>query len=253
MLRIKAVEVGSGILAAASVAILLGTQACSRIQSDQSAAADVISSDQTVSTTAPPATMMADGTVPQGGALVQTLAIPGTGGDVIPTHLALTVPANSEATGVVPATGVASPGRVVPVITTVPMGASAVVKSEVKRFFFHSPQEEARYNKAAAKFPDFCHEWQRMLRDRESNNLSHLTWQTQGGVQTTTYTGYGEVDDCETKESVEGVPIGKISYMEMIYNLTGKTPEEARHAPPKMIHQTHTLEIFSWEKDKWFY
>ena len=123
----------------------------------------------------------------------------------------------------------------------------------MKKFIFHSHAEEARYNNAAAKFPDFCHEWQRMLRDRESNNLSHLTWQTQGGVETTTYTGYGQVDGCETKESVEGVPIGKISYMEMIYNLTGKTPNEARHAPPKMIHETHTLEIFSWEKDKWFY
>jgi len=123
----------------------------------------------------------------------------------------------------------------------------------MKKFIFHSPAEEARYNNAAAKFPDFCNEWQRMLRDRESNNLSHLIWQTQGGVETTTYTGYGQVDDCETKESVEGVPIGKISYMEMIYNLAGKTPDEARHASPKMIHETHTLEIFSWEKDKWFY
>ncbi|MEA2647607.1 MAG: hypothetical protein QOG61_42 [Candidatus Binataceae bacterium] len=123
----------------------------------------------------------------------------------------------------------------------------------MKKFTFHSPAEEARYNLAAAKFADFCHDWQRMLHDRESNNLNHLTWQTRGGIQTTTYTGYGQVEGCETKESAEGVPIGKISYPEMIYNLAGKTPDEARHAPPKVVHETHTLEIFSWEKDKWFY
>lgn len=179
------------------------------------------------------------------GALVQTLAMPGTTpnvkSEVIPAHLALRVPATPPAAGVVPA------------VTTIPVGASGVVKADMKKFIFHSPEEEARYNRAAAKFPDFCHEWQRMLHDRETNNLSHLTWQTRAGVQTTTYTGYGQVDSCETKESVEGVPIGKISYIEMIYNLIGKTPDEARHVAPKVIHQTHTLEIFSWEKDKWFY
>jgi hypothetical protein len=253
MLRIKAVEVGSGILVAVSVAFLLCAQACSQLPFAHSAAPDAIPDDPIVSAAAPPTAMVADAGSPQGGALVQTLAIPGTAGEVTPAHLALGIPANSAASGVVPATGVPSTGGVVPVVTTIPIGANGVVKAEVKKFVFHSHAEEVRYNAAAAKFPSFCHEWQRMLRDRESNNLSHLTWQTQGGVETTTYTGYGEVDNCETKESVEGVPIGKISYMETIYNLTGKTPEEARHTPPKMIHQTHTLEIFSWEKDKWFY
>jgi len=253
MLRIKVVEVGSGILVAAGVAFLLGIQACSQLPFGHSAATDAVPDDQIVSAAAPPATMVADAGSPQGGALVQTLAIPDTAGVVTPAHLALSIPANSAAGDVTPATDVASPAHVVPAVTTIPIGAAAVVKSEMRRFFFRSPQEEARYNQAAAKFPDFCHEWQRMLRDRESNSLTHLTWQTQGGVQTTTYTGYGQVDNCETKESVEGVPIGKISYVETTYNLAGKTPEEARHAPPKVIHQTHTLEIFSWEKDKWFY
>jgi hypothetical protein len=92
-----------------------------------------------------------------------------------------------------------------------------------------------------------------MLRDRETNSLAHLIWVTHGGIESTTYTGYGQIDSCETKESVEGVPIGKLSYMEMIYDLEGKTPEQARQAPPKILHQTHTLEIFSWDKNKWFY
>jgi hypothetical protein len=123
----------------------------------------------------------------------------------------------------------------------------------MNKFIFHSPVERARYEKAAARFPDFCHDWQRMLHDRETNNLQHLTWQNRNGAETSTYTSYGQVDKCEIKESVEGVPIGKISYMEIIYFLAGKNTDEALHAPPKLIHQTHTLEIFSWEKDKWFY
>jgi hypothetical protein len=254
MLRIKVVEVRLGIIVAASAALLFcSAQGCSQLPFGHSTTTDAVTDDPVVSAAVPPPAMVASPESPQGGALVQTLAIPGTTADVTPAHLALGIPANSAATGVMPTTGVGSAAGVVPVVTTIPIGASRVVKSEMKKFIFHSPAEEARYDTAAAKFPDFCNEWQRMLRDRESNNLSHLIWQTQGGVETTTYTGYGQLDDCETKESVEGVPIGKISYMEMIYNLAGKTPDEARHAPPKMIHETHTLEIFSWEKDKWFY
>jgi hypothetical protein len=280
MLRIKVVEVRLSILVIASAALLLGgAQGCSRLPFGHSATTDGVPDDPIVSATVPSPTMIASPEAPQGGVLVQTLAIPGTTSaetpptagvmqtlavpattanaqsDVIPTH----VTADSAATGIAPSvgvdhiTGVGSTAGVVPIVTTIPIGASGVVRSEMKKFTFHSPAEEARYNQAAAKFVDFCHDWQRMLHDRESNNLSHLTWQTRGGVQTTTYTGYGQVEGCETKESAEGVPIGKISYPEMIYNLTGKTPDEARHAPPKIVHQTHTLEIFSWEKDKWFY
>jgi hypothetical protein len=274
MLRIKVVEVRLGIIVAASAALLLcSAQGCSRLPFGHSTTTDAVPDDPIVSAAVPPPAMVASPELPQGGALVQTLtipgttstespqtgglvqtlAIPGTTADSTPGHLTLGIPTNSVATGVVPTTGVTSAAGVVPVVTTIPIGAAGVVKSEMKKFIFHSPAEEARYNTAAAKFPDFCHEWQRMLRDRESNNLSHLTWETRGGVETTTYTGYGQVDGCETKESVEGVPIGKISYTEMIYNLMGKTSDEARHAAPKVIHETHTLEIFSWEKDKWFY
>jgi hypothetical protein len=142
---------------------------------------------------------------------------------------------------------------VVPAATTIPLGAAGAVNAEINKFIFHSPKERAQYEVATARFPNFCHDWQRMLHDRETNNLDHLTWQTRDGAQTSTYTGYGQVESCETKESIEGVPIGKISYEELIYFLKGKNADEARHARPKLIHQTHTLEIFSWEKDRWFY
>ncbi len=144
-------------------------------------------------------------------------------------------------------------GAVRQVATTIPLGAAGAVNAEIKRFTFHSAAERARYERAAARFPDFCHEWQRMLHDRELNNLRHLTWSTRQGTETSTYTGYGQVQTCMTKESVEGVPIGKLSYDETVYSLSGKNADEARHAPPKIIHQTRTLEIFSWDKNRWFY
>jgi hypothetical protein len=237
MLRIKYSDGRLGIILAVGASLFLwGLQGCSQLpfgHSDPPPPAD----DSIVSATAAPQPM-------PDGALTQTMVMPGTTPDApanpAPAPLALTVPAIPSAAE--------KPG-----VTTIPIGADAVVKAEMKKFTFHSPDEERRYNLAAGKFPGFCHDWERMLRDRETNSLAHLNWVTHGGVESTTYTGYGQIDSCETKESVEGVPIGKLSYMEMIYDLEGKTPEQARLAPPKILHQTHTLEIFSWDKNKWFY
>jgi len=192
--------------------------------------ASTTTDDSTVSATATiaggavtPAVMVASADAPdssvRNGALVQTMTMPGTSGvksDAMPSHMALGIPALSP-----PATAVAG-------VTTIPEGAAAVVKAEMRKFTFHSKAEEDRYNKAASKFPAFCHDWQRMLHDRETNNLSSLTWQTRDGLQYATYTGYGQVDGCEIKESTQGIPIGKISYMEMLYNVIGKTSDEAR-------------------------
>ncbi len=91
-----------------------------------------------------------------------------------------------------------------------------------------------------------------MLHDREVNNLSHLEWHQQQGYQTATYTGYGKVQGCQAKESDEGVPIGKVSYQEMNYYLAGKSVDDAK-SHPKLLGTTNTLEIFSFEKDRWFY
>jgi hypothetical protein len=206
-----------------------------------------------------PTAVVAGSSMPESGAtigsLAQTTTMPGGPSDTsadsrkVSSSMMLTGPATVGDSGYPRPTG----GAVIPVATTIPLGASGVVNAEINKFIFHSPQERAQYERASARFPDFCNDWQRMLRDRETNNLQHLVWQTRDGAQTSTYTGYGQVESCETKESIEGVPIGKISYEEMVYFITGKNTDEARHAPPKLIHRTHTLEIFSWEKEKWFY
>lgn len=112
--------------------------------------------------------------------------------------------------------------------------------------------ERQKWTQASAALPAFCHDWDRMLHDREVNNLSHLEWHERDGYKTATYTGYGQVQACQAKESDEGVPIGKVTYQEMNYYLAGKSENEAK-SHPKLLGTTNTLEIFSWEKDRWFY
>ncbi len=246
-------------LTAASAAwFLFSAQGCAQFPFGHHADADTVSvtaaGPAPVAGTSVTESNAAPGTLTQTtGMLAQTTTMPGTASEVsaearkVVSPVVLTAPAAPVQGGAVMPVMISAP------VTTIPVGASSVVSSEMNKFIFHSPAERAQYEKAAARFPGFCHDWQRMLHDRETNNLQHLTWQSRDGAQTSTYTGYGRVETCETKESVEGVPIGKISYEEMIYYLWGKSADEARRAQPKLIHQTHTLEIFSWEKDKWFY
>jgi hypothetical protein len=116
-----------------------------------------------------------------------------------------------------------------------------------------TPAQRRIFQRAASTFTPFCHDWERLLHEREVNNLSHLSWRKDGGLQTATYTGYGKVESCECKASREGLPIGKIRYEERNYSIAGKTTDQARHAAPKLTHEISTLEIFSWDKGKWFY
>jgi len=129
-------------------------------------------------------------------------------------------------------------------------GITAEMKALLARL---SSVQRRKYEKASADFPAFCQEWERRLRDREVNNLEHINWKKRSGYQTATYVAYGKVQACDTKETDRGVPIGKLSYEEYNYYLTGKTVEEAKHSTPKLIGRTNTLEIFSWEKNRWFY
>ncbi|HKV55308.1 MAG TPA: hypothetical protein VJN94_11785, partial [Candidatus Binataceae bacterium] len=126
------------------------------------------------------------------------------------------------------------------------------VHAVIDRILPADPAARLLYENAAAKFPSFCEDWARLLHEREIDNLGHLTWQERGGYQTATYTGYGKIESCECKDS-EGVPIGKVRYEEMNYYLAGKTIDDAKRSAPKLLGVVNTLEIFSWEKSKWFY
>jgi hypothetical protein len=131
-------------------------------------------------------------------------------------------------------------------------GSASAIQTKINGLEFLTPAERETFARAASSFTVFCHDWERLLHEREINNLEHLTWQTNGGLEIATYTGYGKVESCECKES-EGLPIGKIRYKEINYSIAGKTVDEARHAMPKSTHEISTLEIFSWDKGKWFY
>jgi hypothetical protein len=128
------------------------------------------------------------------------------------------------------------------------------ITSEVKALLAHlSLVQRRKFERASSDFPAFCQSWERRLHDREVDNISHANWQKRGGYETATYVAYSEVENCETKETSRGVPIGKLSYEEYNYYLVGKTVDEAKHAQPKLVGRTSTLEIFSWEKNRWFY
>jgi len=132
-------------------------------------------------------------------------------------------------------------------------GARAVVSAEVKTLFPMTLRERRIYERASAEFPAFCHDWERKLHDREVNNLANIAWRERGGYETATYIGYSSIERCECHESPQGIPIGKVTYEEINYYLVGKTLDEAKHAKPKQVGVTNTLEIFSWERNKWFY
>jgi hypothetical protein len=112
---------------------------------------------------------------------------------------------------------------------------------------------DKEFAKASSLFPTFCQDWQRKLHDREVNNEEHIAWQQKDGWETGTYTGYGPIKNCECHQSSDGYSIGKVTYDELKYYVTGKTPDEAKHAAPRVTDDTATTELFRWDKEAWFY
>jgi len=127
------------------------------------------------------------------------------------------------------------------------------VKALVAKITPDRIKRDIEFRKASALFPDFCKHWEQDLHDRETNNLSNLKFNEKDGYQTATYTAYGKVSGCESHQSKDGYSIGKITYEEFEYYIAGKSEDEARHAPPKTVSDTHTTEIFRWDNGKWFY
>ena len=127
------------------------------------------------------------------------------------------------------------------------------VKALVVKYTPERIKRDLEFKKAAALFPDFCRHWEQDLRDRETDNLSKLQFSLKDGFETATYTAYGKIAGCESHQSRDGYAIGKITYEEFVYDLVGKSEQEARHALPKTISDTHTTEIFRWDNGKWFY
>jgi hypothetical protein len=205
---------------------------------------------------APVSTVLKPPTTPSGesGAAIQpsatTQQLPGAKAEsalpakAVPTLTNLTIPAGLDGS---PIAGTSAAAAVSP------SRASSVSQIQIDGLESLTPVQRQTYRRAASAFTVFCHDWERLLHEREVNNLEHLSWRKDGGLEMATYTGYGKVESCQCKESKEGLPIGKILYREMNYSIAGKTIDQARHSLPKLTHEISTMEIFSWDKGKWFY
>jgi hypothetical protein len=113
--------------------------------------------------------------------------------------------------------------------------------------------EKRTFAQATAAFASFCQNWERMLHDREIDNRGHLEWHENRGYETAIFVAYSKLESCQCKLSAKRSPLGELKYKELSYYLVGKTIDEANQTRPLLYGATETLEIFSWEKNRWTY
>ena len=102
-------------------------------------------------------------------------------------------------------------------------------------------------------FRAFCDEWMQKLRDRETYNTAHITWETHDGRVSGDYVGYGTENTCVAREEPGKDPIGKITYRETKYRRDGATTAAALAVPGTILEQTDVTEIFRFGKGRWQY
>jgi hypothetical protein len=112
---------------------------------------------------------------------------------------------------------------------------------------------DPKLERAAAAFPEFCHEWEAKLVERTRYNLQRIEWKLQHGYETGDYVSYSKILSCTCKQTPKGIPIGKLTYQEFDYLLTGTTIDEASHSTPRPLSITNTTEIFRWDQNQWIY
>lgn len=126
------------------------------------------------------------------------------------------------------------------------------VRSAMRRMNPKRMLLDRQFAKASKAFPAFCQNWEGRLKAREHNNLSHVAWRFQNGFETALYTGYSTVESCESHQSAQGYAIGKLSYEEYRYVIKAKTVDDEKSAKAIPVDDTHTTEIFRWDKGRWF-
>jgi hypothetical protein len=170
-------------------------------------------------------------------AALLTIAAPAWCADSAPSG------AQDSAAAAAPADGAAAPQKAHPI-------RAALSKLSPARLL-----DSKLFQRAEHEFPAFCKDWESKLKEREHNNVSHVSWKVENGEEVGSYVGYGNVQSCTCKQSSKGIPVGKLTYQEFEYKLEGKTLDEAEHAKPQQNGITNTTEIFRWDKkqDKWIY
>jgi hypothetical protein len=102
-------------------------------------------------------------------------------------------------------------------------------------------------------FRSFCDTWMGKLRDRNTYNESHITWDNTGGQVVGEYVTYGTDRTCSAREEPGKDPIGKITYREVRYRRQGATPTAAMAGAGTVVEQTDVTEIFRFAKGRWQY
>ncbi len=102
-------------------------------------------------------------------------------------------------------------------------------------------------------FQAFCDEWMQKLRDRETYNTAHITWETHDGRVSGEYVGYGTDRTCIAREEPGKDPIGKIGYRETRYRREGASTAEALAGTGTIVEQSDVTEIFRFAKGRWQY
>lgn len=134
--------------------------------------------------------------------------------------------------------------------------AKKTIRQKIRAFVEKIPERlkmDKEFLVASAQFPSFCEHWQQNLRDRETANRNGAKYVEKEATETATYTGYGKIAVCEAHQSKTGYSIGRITYEEFTYFLTGKSLDDAKISEPKPVNDLHTTELFRWENGKWFY
>jgi hypothetical protein len=134
--------------------------------------------------------------------------------------------------------------------------AKPAAKKSAKATEPKSPKEAAAEilsGPEVRNFQAFCDEWMQKLRDRETYNNSHITWENKDGRVSGEYTGYGTDKTCVAREEPGKDPIGKINYRETRYRREGATQAEAMAAPGTVVEQEDVTEIFRYAKGRWQY
>lgn len=107
----------------------------------------------------------------------------------------------------------------------------------------------------AAMFGEFCQEWMQKLAVRERDNRTQIRWQTGPDGTRGEYVGYSQDHTCKMKENgdPEAVPIGQITYRELLFRQSGTSADEAQSSTPQVVEITEVIEIFRFAEGKWVY
>lgn len=103
-------------------------------------------------------------------------------------------------------------------------------------------------------FKVFCGVWMGKLVERERFNKTQIKWRPAAAGVEGEYIGYSSEHNCELRPPTpSGVPIGRLTYREMIYRKRGSSADAAGASEPEVVEVTEITEIFRREKGKWIY